>query len=189
MGGPSKQEQAQQQQSWAGLNSLASTASTQAGKSGDAGNSILGDVTSYFKTLLSGDRQATADAVAPAANAAREGADAQKKQEAQMGTGRTGGTVAQDQQREDATRGQIDTLTAGVKPQAAQALTAIGAGDINAMMSALGIGTTATGTVGSQVGSDINTQRQAAADMWGSLIGGAGSVLGGAASAGKLFGI
>lgn len=176
--GPTKDEQAKQTQSWANLNSLFDTASKTATSFGAQGSHTLDDVTKYFKTLLSGDRQATQDAVAPAANSIREGADAAKRSESEMGTARTGGTVATNQQREDATRSQIDTLTGGVKPAAAQALSILGAEDINAMMNALGIGTTATGTVGAQVGSDINSRRQAAAQMWGALIGGGASVAG-----------
>lgn len=177
-GGAPKSETAQQQQSWSNLNGLFKTASDTASSFGAKGSNTLDDVTKYFKTLLSGDRQATADAVSPAANAARAGADASKKQESEMGTGRTGGTVAANQQREDATRSQIDTLTVGVKPAAAQALSALGAEDVNAMMTALGLGTTATGTVGSQVSADITSRRQAAAQMWGSLIGGGASIAG-----------
>ncbi len=177
-GGAPKQETQAQQQSWDNLNSLFQTAQDTAKSFGASGSHTLDDVTNHFKTLLSGDRQATADAVAPAANAARAGADASKKQEADMGTARTGGTNAQNQQREDATRSQIDTLTAGVKPAAAQALTAIGENDIAAMMQSLGLGTTATGTVGAQTSSDITSRREAAAQMWGSLLGGGASIAG-----------
>lgn len=177
-GGAPKQETQMQQQSWANLNSLYDTASKTATSFGAKGADTLDDVTRYFKTLLSGDRYATAEAVAPAANVIREGSDAAKKQEAEMGTARTGGTVAANQQREDVTRAAIGTLTAGVKPAAAQALTAIGETDLAAMMSALGLGTTATATVGSQVGADIQARRAAAAQMWGSLIGGGASIAG-----------
>lgn len=172
-GGAPKQEQQQQQQSWANLNSLFGQASNAASSFGAKGSSTLDDVTKYFKTLLSGDRTATAEAVAPAANAARAGADASKKQEADMGTSRTGGTVAGNQQREDQVRSQIDTLIGGVKPAAANALGSLGEADVNAMMQALGLGTTATGTAGAQISSDLTARRQASAEMWSSLIGGA----------------
>jgi hypothetical protein len=175
MGGPSQSEQSQQTGSWSNLNSLFNTASTAAGNLGTQGQGALDQVTSYFKNVL-GSRQGAAASVAPAANAATEGADAAKKQESAMGSGRTGGGVAGDQQRQDTTRSNIDTLIAGGQSQAAQGLTAIGSGDVNAMMSALGIGTTASGTVGSQTTSDINTQREAAAQMWSSLISGAGKI-------------
>ena len=188
MGGPSQSEQNSQTQSWGNLNSLFNTASTAAGSFGSQGQDALGQVTSYFKNIL-GSRQGAASSVAPATEAATAGADAQRKQSADMGTGRTGGTAAGNQQAGDQTRSQVDTLIAGAGPQAAQGLSAIGAGDVSAMMSALGIGTTATGTVGAQTGADITSQRQSAAQMWSSLIGGAaglgGSLLTGGVGGGS----
>lgn len=179
MGGPSSKEVGAQQQSWQNLNSLFSTASNASKDFGSAGKGTLDQVTSYFKNLLGGNRQSSAEAVAPAANAARAGADAAKKQEADMGTGRTGGTVAANQQGEDKVRSEIDTLIGGVKPAAANALGSLGEADIGAMMSALGLGTNAAATVGGQTTSDINAQRTAAADMWSNLISG-GAKLGAA---------
>jgi len=178
MGGPSKQETNQQQQSWTNLNQLFGQASDAAKAFGAAGKGTLDQVTQYFKTLLGGNRQATAEAVAPAANAARAGADASKREQAMTGTARTGGTAAQNQQSEDQVRAQIDNLIAGAAPAAAGALSTIGQADIAAMMQALGLGTEATGTAGAQISSDINSRRQASAAMWSSLIGGVGDVAG-----------
>lgn len=178
MGGPSQSEKNQQQQSWTNLNSLFSTASDAAKSFGTAGKGTLDQVTQYFKNLLGGDRAATMKAVAPAANAARAGADAQKKEQGTMGTARTGGTAAANQTTEDQVRSQIDNLIASVAPAAAGALTGIGTADIEAMMRALGLGTEATGTAGAQISSDINSRRQASAAMWSSLIGGAGDIAG-----------
>lgn len=183
MGGAPKSETAQQAQSWNNLNKTFGMASDTAASFGAKGSHTLDDVNAYFKSLLSGDRTATAEAVAPAANAARSGADAQRKQEADMGTARTGGNVAANQQREDQVRSQIDNLVAGAKPAAANALGSLGQADINAMMSALGLGTQATGTAGEQISADINSRRQASAAMWSSLVGGALGVAG--AFAGK----
>ncbi len=176
MGGPSKQEQGQQTQSWTNLNSLFKSASDTASSFGAKGSSTLNDVTKYFKTLLSGDRAATAKAEAPGIASIQSGAEAAKKQRADMGTGRTGGAVAENQQSEDRTRSQIDSLISSAAPGAATSLTGIGESDINAMLSALGLGTNAAATVGGQTTSDIVAQRQASADMWSSLIGGAAKV-------------
>ena len=178
MGGPSQSEKNQQQQSWTNLNSLFSTAADAAKSFGTSGKGTLDQVTSYFKNLLGGNRAATMQAVAPAANAARAGADAQKKEQATMGTGRTGGTAAQNQTIDDQVRAAIDNLIAGAAPAAAGALTGIGQADIAAMMNALGLGTEATGTAGAQISSDINSRRAASAAMWSSLIGGVGDVAG-----------
>lgn len=171
MGGPSSSETNQQKQSWANLNSLFGTASNVANQFGAQGSNTLDQVTNYFKSLFS--RQGATQAEAPAINAAKDAETAAKKQEASLGTSRTGGTAAGNQQREDTTRAQIDSLISGAAPAAATALTSIGESDVNAMLNALGIGTSAAGTVGAQTTGDINAQRQASAAMWASLIGGA----------------
>jgi hypothetical protein len=176
MGGPSSKEVGAQQQSWSNLNQLFGTASDAASSFGSAGKGTLDQVTNYFKTLLGGNRQATMQAEAPGINAARESSDAAKNEAARTGTARTGGTAAENQKREDTTQAQISNLISGAAPAAASALTGIGESDINAMMSALGLGTQATGTAGSLIGSDVNSKRQASADMWASLIGGGGKV-------------
>ena len=178
MGGPSSQEQGQQQQSWGNLNQLFSTAFDTAKGFGTAGKGTLDQVTKYFQSLLGGNRTAAMQAVAPAANAARDAADVQKKQQASMGTSRTGGTAAQNQQIEDEVRKQVDTLIGNLAPQAAGQLSNLGESEIGAMLNALGLGTSATGTAGEQIGSDINSRRQASAAMWGALLGGAGDVAG-----------
>lgn len=178
MGGPSQSEKNQQQQSWTNLNQLFSTASDAAKGFGASGKGTLDQVTQYFKNLLGGNRTATMQAVAPAANAARAGADAQKKEQATTGTARTGGTAASNQQVEDQVRAAINNLISGAAPVAAGALTGIGQQDIAAMMQALGLGTQATGEAGYQITSDINSRRAASAAMWSALLGGAGDVAG-----------
>ena len=177
-GGAPASETQQQQQSWTNLNSLFNTAQGAAKAFQGSGTAALDDVAKYFKNLLSGNRQDTAAAVAPAINAANAGNDAARQERASEGTARTGGNVAAEQQSQDRVRSAIDTLIGGAKPAAATSLQTLGEADINAMMSALGLGTTATGTVGAQTSSDINSRRQAAADMWGSLLGGGSSILG-----------
>lgn len=172
-GGAPKSETAAQQQSWTNLNSLFGQASDTSKGFAKSGGEHIDNVAQFFKSLLSGDRTETAAAVAPAANAAREGVDAQRNQAAEMGTSRTGGDVAANQQREDRLRSEIDTLTGGVKPAAAASLGTLGENEITAMMQALGLGTQATGIAGQSIGADINSRREASARMWSSLIGGA----------------
>ena len=108
-----------------------------------------------------------------------------------MGTGRTGGTAAQNQQIDENTRSQIDNMIAAITSQipmqAAGQLSGIGQNEISSMMNALGLGTSAASSAGGLIGSDINAQRQASAQMWGSLLGGAAK-LATAPLGGSLFG-
>jgi hypothetical protein len=175
-GGPSQQQLQQQQQAWGNLQNIFGSAFGAAGQQGSQGAGTLNDVTQYFQSLLSGNPQALAQASAPAANAATAASDVQKKQQASEGTSRTGGTVAQNQTQADQLSAQIASLIGNIQNQAAPQLSNIGQTELNNMLNALGIGTSASGTVGGQVTSDINTQRQAAAQMWSSLIGGGADI-------------
>src|SRR5689334_12949437 len=109
-GGPSQQQLGQQQQAWSNLQDVFTKAFGAAGQQGSQGAGSLDQVTKYFQSLLGGNRQAIQQAVAPAANAATAASDVQKKEQASEGTSRTGGGVAANQQREDQTRAQIDSL-------------------------------------------------------------------------------
>lgn len=189
MGGDSQAKE-QRGASWGQLNQLFGTSTAAASDLGATGKAekakgfgTLDDVTSYLNTLFRGNRQATAEAVAPAANAATAAADATKKEQATMGTGRTGGGVAQNQQIADKTRAEIDTLISRVKPEAAAGLTGIGefeAGlgmqDISNMLSALGIGVSASGTSGGQATQAQAEAQKAQAAMWSAIISGAADV-------------
>lgn len=189
MGGDDSAKQ-QRGQSWGQLNQLfntSSAASADLGATGKAekakGLTQLDDVSNYWNTLFHGNRQETAQAVAPAANAATEQADAAKRSEAALGTGRTGGTVAGNQQIDDKVRAQIDSLIAGVKPEAARQLTGIGEfetgvglQDVSNMLASLGIGVSASSTAGGQATQAQAAAQQAQAALWSSLIEGAAKV-------------
>jgi hypothetical protein len=151
------------------------------GQFGVAGGQDTGTAANYFRSLL-GNRQAQMQAISPAVNQTRAEADAAKKQQAEKGTARTGGVAAGNQQIEDAVRKQISSLLGDLGPKAASGLASIGSTELQTMLNSLGIGTQASQQ-------DVASRRQANAEMWGALIGGIGDVLGGAASAGKLFGI
>ncbi len=182
-----------QQGAWNNLNSVFNTSQQQSQQLGQTGTQLqgtgiqdIGQASNYWKNLLQGNRQQTMAAVAPAANAAVDQADASKRQEAEMGTGRGGGTNAIDQQRATNTQSQIDTLIGGVAPTAASNLASegatvagIGSQDISAMLNALGIGFGAEANLGSQSTQADIAARQAQAQLWSSVISAAGS-LGGA---------
>lgn len=189
MGG-SDQYQGAQTGAWANLNKLFGTAtdsSASLNTSGTAekstGLSDLGKSADYWQTLLGGDRQATAAAVAPAANAATNAADATKKEQASFGTGRTGGAVAGNQQTDDKVRSQIDTLIGSQRGEAAGQLANIGAttagigeADIAAMLQSLGIASGTQSSVGGEATAANAAAQQAQAQLWSSLISGAAKV-------------
>jgi hypothetical protein len=155
--------------------------STTAGQFGSSGPSDIGSVSNFYRTLLGGNRQQIMQQAAPAANAAREMADASKREQAKMGTARTGGTAAGNQQIEDEVRRQIDSIIGQQQAQAAQGLKGVSDTELQTMMNALGIGA-------STAQSDINSRRAASAQMWDSLIGGAGKILGAGIGAGWFSG-
>jgi DNA replication initiation complex subunit (GINS family) len=152
------------------LKNLFQQGSSTASSFGQMGKDTLSQVTEYFKNLL-GSRSAAMGAAAPEINSVRASADASKKQQSEKGTSRTGGDVAHNQQIEDEVRKAIETLIGQTRQNAAGALGNIGQQELNTMLSALGITTQG-------VQSDVASQRAASAEMWSSLIGGAGKVIG-----------
>ena len=130
----------------------------------------------YWNSLLKGDKTKMAAAVAPEASAARSSADAQKKQMANMGTARTGGTNAQAQTIDDNVRAQINQMLFSIRPEAAKEVESIGAQQISQMLQALGIGESAIGTLGGQASSQVQADNANKAAMWSALIGGAADI-------------
>ena len=141
-----------------------------ADKFGSAGGSSLDQASKFFKSLL-GNRADVMRAISPATDATRSAADAAKKEQAEKGTARTGGTAAGNQQIEDEVRKQIGSLIGTMQSNAAGQLSNIGSTELNTMMSALGLGTEAAQK-------DVESRRQASAAMWSALIGGAGDIAG-----------
>lgn len=173
-----KEDRAAQTKAWANLNEIFGISKETAGKFGAKGTAATDAAQNFWQTILSGSRQQLAEAVAPEASAARAAADAAKRQEGAMGTARGGGTAAANRELDDRTRAQIDSLIGRIRPAAAGALQSIGAEEISAMLSALGIGTGATGTVGSQAGADLDSIRRQQSSLWGALIGAPATVAG-----------
>lgn len=105
-----------------------------AGKSSlDTAKSTFSDAAAYFKNLLTpGRTQATINA-APAVNAATDAADATRRQEAAMGTGRGGGTAAVNREQSTSTAKTTDDIinqSLGMgRSTAATALPAIASGE------------------------------------------------------------
>lgn len=107
----------------------------------------LGQTGNYASNILSGNRQAVTQAMAPEINSVTSQANQLKKQQAAMGTSRGGGTNAGNQQLGTQTAGQVSNLIAQARPQAAQLLNQtagttgqIGTAQLQAAGNLLGIG-------------------------------------------------
>lgn len=123
--------------------------------------SSLGGPEASFNRMLTAGRTDTAAAAAPAINAELSGADAARRQEAAMGTGRTGGTaefnreagartsgqvagtVNQTQQQRQAAGAQGLLQVAGQKSQIGGVQGGLGAAELNNALNLLGLGSNA----------------------------------------------
>lgn len=161
-------EKKQESDSWQNLNNLFVNSFESADKLGRKGNEAQNQASGFYKGVLAGDRTK----IAPAANAATEMSDAQKREQSQMGTARGGGAAGDNQQREAHTRQLISSLLGEQQTSSADKLAAVGSGDINAMMSALGIASSTEGNLSSLLHKDVSEKNASAAKMWGSLISG-----------------
>jgi hypothetical protein len=121
--------------------------------------SQLSSPAQYYQSLLSGNRQATQQAVAPVASAANAQADAQKKQIANSGTARGGGVNAVGQQVETNKNATVDTAINQAKQGAAAGATSVagatskvGDSQLSAALNLLGIGDKAATSLTSLAG-------------------------------------
>lgn len=167
-GGAPKSEKEQQSKTFSDLGNLFGTVSKSGEDLTKKGNAAQGRAANFFGRTLSGDRTA----IAPAVNTAVEAGDAAKREEAQMGTSRGGGTNAGNQERETHTRSLMASLLGQAQEGAADKLAAIGGEDINAGIGAEGTAGAIGTNLSSLLNTDIQQKNQAASKMWGSLIGG-----------------
>lgn len=100
----------------------------------------------FWKSILGGDKAATAAAAAPATNAAAGMADQARQQQAQMGTARGGGTAGYNIDAGREAQSDIVTSMLGLAPTAATQLAqtgestaAVGSRDLALALQALGI--------------------------------------------------
>lgn len=161
-----------QSDAWGSLNSLVGKTGDMASRIGDRGIGTGDDVTRYFQTLLSGDRNALMTAVAPAANAARDSADAMKRERAEMGTSRGGGVAGENATIDQQTQAVIDSLIGVLGPQAAESLMQMSSQDLAALSSLLGLSVGAAGNLGAQATDYLTGKDARSSQMWSSLIGG-----------------
>lgn len=100
----------------------------------------LGQAANYNSKILSGNRSAVTEAMAPEINSVTSQANQLKKQQSAMGTSRGGGTNAGNQQLGTQESGQITNLIAQARPQASQALSQIGAQTGGIGLGEMGVG-------------------------------------------------
>lgn len=124
--------------------------STLSGGQGTANQGLgeLGQAANYNSKILSGNRSAVTEAMAPEINSVTSQANQLRKQQAALGTSRGGGTNAGNQQLGTQEAGQVTNLIAQARPQASQALSQIGAqtggiglGEMGVGSQLLGLGT------------------------------------------------
>jgi hypothetical protein len=149
-----------------------STMSSLGGGLGTSGATDIGMSSNFFRTLLGGNRQAIMQQAAPGLNAAREAADAAKRDTAARTTARTGGNVAANQQTEDELRKSMDTLIGGEQATAAQSLASNAGTQLSTMANLL-----SSSTQSAQ--QDIQQRNMAKAALLSALIGAPATIAGG----------
>lgn len=100
----------------------------------------LGQSGNFFRKLMSGNRAATTEAAAPQINAVEAQGDAQRRQQAALGTARGGGAAGVNQDAQAQRNAQIDNMLFGAQTGAAKEV-----GDIGRMEAGTGLGETGQG--------------------------------------------
>lgn len=112
----------------------------------------LGTSGNFFRRLTSGNRTATTQAMAPQINAAEQQGDALRRQEANLGTARGGGTAGTNQQMDTNRLAQIDNMLFGAQTGAAGELANVGRTEAGVGLGETGQGLQATGLAGNIAG-------------------------------------
>jgi hypothetical protein len=112
-----------------------------------AGTNAMGSSLDYFKTLMSGNRAATQQAIAPVANQQASAADASRKQLDASGTARGGGVASTNADAKTKQMASIDNLLFGAQTEGAKgtadtskALAATGTAESSTAAQLLGVG-------------------------------------------------
>lgn len=96
--------------STAGINSVFNYALPAAKAQAASGNSNLNSADAYFQKLLTGGRTQAEQNAAPAVNAQQQQADTIRKQEAEQGTNRGGGTAGANREASSNEETNIDNI-------------------------------------------------------------------------------
>jgi hypothetical protein len=114
-----------------------------------AGAANLNKAGDYYSKLLSGNRPATLQAIAPQTAAINEATDAQRRQQSTSGTARGGGTAVANQTAQDKKMAEIDNLLFGARTDAAKGAERVGQAQVSDAASLLGIGERSASDLGS----------------------------------------
>ena len=136
-GSSAKTDRSQTLQSYGDLDSIISQLSQVGKTTTAAGASDTGAASKYFSDIVSGDPNKVMAAAAPEVNAIKGQATQQKKQIANLGGNRTGGTNAVSQDVTTNARGQIADVIAKQRTGAAGELAKTGVSE-----SSIGVGAT-----------------------------------------------
>jgi hypothetical protein len=122
------------------LNNIFNTGLTQGTSDLTQGGADTSKAAGYNSGILGGDRSSIMQALSPEISGITGRADAQRKEQANLGTSRTGGTNADNQQQQQRTDAQVSNLIGTARPQAAQQLASIGANQSGLGTNLLGLG-------------------------------------------------
>ena len=177
-GSSTKTDRAAQLQSTGNLNNIFNWAMP-AGQAGQAaGSNALGGAQDYFSKLLTAGRTDTAAMAAPAIQSAQASGTATRTSEGNLGTGRSGGTVAANREASSTSGKQIDDLIAKTlqsnKQQGAMGLASTGATQLSNAGNLLGLGENAESSIMGNATQSRLTQEQIDAQSstgFGKLLG------------------
>lgn len=139
-GSSAKTDRRETLNSYGELSNLYNFGLNQARGSEARGQNLLGQAGSYFSKLLSGNRPAVLQAVAPVANTAATQADAQKRAIAQSGTARGGGVNAVGQNIDTNRQAAVDTAVNQAVGGAAGGAAGVGGEEVANASRLLGLG-------------------------------------------------
>ena len=147
----------QQNQSIGNLNNLFNFGMNAGQNAISSGNSALGAAGSYWSSLLSGNKANMNQAVAPETNAIASAGDAQRRQQASLGTARGGGVSGGNQQQQTSQNAAVDNALFSARPAAAAGATQVGGAQIGEGTNLLNTASSATANAG-KIATDARTQ-------------------------------
>lgn len=149
----------------------------------EQGQSALDSATNYWRSILGSGRTQAAQNAAPAVNTAISQSDAQRAQDAQFGSGRSGANVAAEREAGVNAQKNIDDILnenlIGGRQGAAQGLAASGSTDLAAgssslsqALQSLGLSSDAQAKILASAQADRAGVRDAQTQIWGDVIKG-----------------
>lgn len=145
-----------------------------------AGQAGLGQAQDYYSKILSGNRPAALQAIAPEVSGVLGKEAATRRGIAASGTARGGGLASTEQQAHDQAMGEINNSLFGARAKAAQGETQVGQAQMEDALNALGLGEYAASDLANisaqsrKTSQAINTQTQQ--QVGGAILGALGGI-------------